>query len=140
MERYALTLLMLLCSVLEKRSRLLTTGPALQTIHIHYTGIIDITNEMRRILGRSANAKTTDFGSSFIQVSFETGSMRYKSLEQALFVGSGRFIIDERGLTVEYRISKVCKGLGAAAEDTEAAPVGGENAGEGQADTSRPGA
>lgn len=38
--------------------------------------------------------------------------MRYKSLEQALFVGSGRFVIDERGLTVEYRISKVCKGPG----------------------------
>jgi hypothetical protein len=43
--------------------------------------------------------------------------MRYKCLEQALFVGSGRFVIDERGLTVEYRISKVCKGAGAAQEN-----------------------
>ncbi|EXJ59092.1 hypothetical protein A1O7_06523 [Cladophialophora yegresii CBS 114405] len=140
MERYALTLLMLLCSVLEEKSRLLTASLAPQTIHIHYTGIIDVTNEMRRILGRSVNAKTTDFGSSFIHVSFETGSIRYKSLEQALFVGSGRFIIDERGLTVEYRISKVCKGLGAAAEDPEAAPVEGDNAGGAQAETSRPSA
>jgi len=89
-----------------------------ETIHIHYTGIVDINNEMRRILGRSVNAKTTEFGSSFIQVTFETGSMRYKSLEQALFVGSGRFVIDERGLTVEYRISKVCKGPGVPNEDT----------------------
>jgi hypothetical protein len=64
--------------------------------------------------------------------------MRYKSLEQALFVGSGRFIIDERGLTVEYRISKVCKGLGAAAEDTEAAPVGLDDAGGSDAGTSNP--
>ncbi|EXJ71319.1 uncharacterized protein A1O5_05125 [Cladophialophora psammophila CBS 110553] len=88
--------------------------PALQTIHIHYTGIVDITNEMRRILGRSVNAKSTEFGNS---LSFETGSMRYKALEQALFVGAGRFIVGEGGLTVEYRISKVCKGPGAAGED-----------------------
>ncbi|KIX95231.1 uncharacterized protein Z520_09148 [Fonsecaea multimorphosa CBS 102226] len=38
--------------------------PSLQTIHIHYTGIVDITNEMRRILGLSANAKSTEFGNS----------------------------------------------------------------------------
>jgi len=35
--------------------QLLTVHPA-QTIHMHYTGIRDITNEMRRILRRSANA------------------------------------------------------------------------------------
>lgn len=56
-----------------------------------------------------------------IQITFETGSMRYKSLEQALFVGSGRFVIDERGLSVEYRISKVCKGTGITAADDAAA-------------------
>jgi hypothetical protein len=38
--------------------------------------------------------------------------MRYKVLEQALFVGAGRFIVDEGGLKAEYRISKVCKGIG----------------------------
>jgi len=91
--------------------QLLTVYPR-QTIHMHYTGILDITNEMRRILGRSANAQSTEFGNSFIQVSFETGSMRYKALEQALFVGAGRFIVDEGGLKAEYRISKVCKGIG----------------------------
>lgn len=36
--------------------------------------------------------------------------MRYKALEQALFVGAGRFIVGDGGLTAEYRISKVCKG------------------------------
>jgi hypothetical protein len=51
-----------------------------------------------------------------IQLSFETGSLRYKALEQALYVGSGRFVIDERGLTVEYRISQVCRGPGVAAD------------------------
>ena len=61
---------------------------------------------------------TVSSTATVIQVTFETGSMRYKSLEQALFVGSGRFVIDERGLTVEYRISKVCKGPGVPNEDT----------------------
>ncbi|KAJ9607477.1 hypothetical protein H2200_007555 [Cladophialophora chaetospira] len=60
-------------------------------------------------------------GDQYGEVTFETGSMRYKSLEQALFVGSGRFVIDERGLTVEYRISKVCKGPGVPDEDTAGA-------------------
>jgi len=71
---------------------------------------------MRRILGQSSNAKSTEFGGAFINVSFETGSMRYKSLEQALFVGSGRFIIEDHRLSVEYRISKVEAGHQAAAD------------------------
>jgi hypothetical protein len=41
----------------------------LQTIHISYTGIVDITNEMRRILGRSSNARSTDFGNSCMSLS-----------------------------------------------------------------------
>ena len=40
--------------------------------------------------------------------------MRYRALEQALFVGSGRFILSDEGLRVEYRISKVCGGSGGA--------------------------
>ncbi|KAH0843258.1 hypothetical protein FOPE_08383 [Fonsecaea pedrosoi] len=66
-----------------------------------------------------------------IPVSFETGSMRYKALEQALFVGAGRFIVGEGGLTVEYRISKVSKGLG---------PAGGEVGGSGDGDAGGEGA
>lgn len=104
----------------------------LQTIHIHYTGIIDINNEMRRILGMSPNAASTDFGSSctlstsiargseadlvsapvVMHVTFETGASRFKPLEEAIFVGAGRFILDETGLSAEYRISQVCKGIG----------------------------
>ncbi|RVX70178.1 hypothetical protein B0A52_05511 [Exophiala mesophila] len=83
-----------------------------ETIHIHYTGIIDINNEMRRILGMSPNAASTDFGSSFLHVTFETGASRFKPLEEAIFVGAGRFILDGSGLSAEYRISQVCKGIG----------------------------
>lgn len=57
-----------------------------------------------------------------IQVSFETGSMRYKALEQALFVGAGRFIVDDAGLKAEYRISKVCKGSGPEGESDSHPP------------------
>lgn len=53
-----------------------------QTIHIHYTGIVDITNEMRRILGRSANASSTAFGTSCkcIHVSQSPHSTRFAAL------------------------------------------------------------
>ena len=55
--------------------------------------------------------------------------MRYKALEQALFVGAGRFIVGEGGLTVEYRISKLCAGQGAAGEVGGGdAAAGGEEA------------
>lgn len=55
-------------------------------------------------------------GSEVIHVTFETGVPRFKALEQAIFVGSGRFILDGNGLTAEYRISQVCKGEGIVAE------------------------
>lgn len=51
---------------------------------------------------------------SVIHVTFETGSMRYKALEQGVFVGAGRFVLEDGDLKVEYRISRVCKGGGLA--------------------------
>lgn len=45
-----------------------------------------------------------------IHVTFETGVPRFKPLEQAIFVGAGRFILDSDGLGAEYRISQVCQG------------------------------
>ncbi|KIV79594.1 hypothetical protein PV11_07145 [Exophiala sideris] len=81
-----------------------------ETIHVHYTGVVDINADMRRILGRSENARSTEYGHAFIHVTFETGSMRYKALEQGVFVGAGRFVLEEGDLKVEYRISRVCRG------------------------------
>lgn len=41
-------------------------------------------------------------------MTFETGVERYRALENALFVGAGRVLIDEAGaLTVEYMVSQV---------------------------------
>ena len=53
-----------------------------------------------------------------IHVTFETGSMRYKALEQGVFVGAGRFVLEDGDLKVEYRISQVCKGGGLAGEQS----------------------
>jgi len=55
--------------------------------------------------------------------------MRYKPLEQALFVGAGRFLVDDGGLKVEYRISKVSKGTGSGGAEA----LGEAAAGEGSA-------
>ena len=42
-----------------------------------------------------------------ITVSFESGCEKFQSLERGIFVGAGRFVIDERGLTSEYKVSQV---------------------------------
>jgi Protein of unknown function (DUF3237) len=42
------------------------------------------------------------------QMTFETGAEKYRALENALFVGTGRVVIGEGGaLTVEYQVSQV---------------------------------
>lgn len=39
---------------------------------------------------------------------FETGDEKLKALENGVFVGTGRFVLEkDRPLTVEYRVSKV---------------------------------
>ena len=39
---------------------------------------------------------------------FETGDEKLKKLEERMFVGAGRFVVDEgKPATVEYRISQV---------------------------------
>lgn len=40
-------------------------------------------------------------------VTFETDSPEFRLLEQRIYVGNGRFIVDDEGLTVEYKISQV---------------------------------
>ncbi|KAI9871043.1 MAG: hypothetical protein M1830_003504, partial [Pleopsidium flavum] len=50
-------------------------------IYINYTGVVDITPELGAILGGSPDAKTTDFGNSFIEMRFETGEEKLKDLE-----------------------------------------------------------
>ncbi|KAI4231336.1 MAG: hypothetical protein LQ349_005688 [Xanthoria aureola] len=77
-------------------------------VYAHYTGVVDITPELGAILSGKEDAKSTDFGDSFVHFTFETGDEKLKALENGVFVGAGRFVVEkERPITVEYRISKV---------------------------------
>lgn len=103
-------------------------------MHIHYTGIVNINDGLSAILAGRSDAKSTEYGSSceftasmgsllccrhlktdlwrcvrrtVINVTFESGSEKYRDLERGVFVGAGRFIWDGRGLGVEYKVSRV---------------------------------
>ena len=58
-------------------------------------------------------------------MTFESGCERYKSLETGVFVGAGHFVVDERGLSSEYKVSKV----DVAGSDPEAVSSGGGGGG-----------
>ena len=64
-----------------------------------------------RAAGGSVHLQNSSNEGPVIHVTFETGALRFKPLEQALFVGAGRFILNDTGLSAEYRISQVCKGI-----------------------------
>ncbi|KAL8903706.1 MAG: hypothetical protein Q9207_003750 [Kuettlingeria erythrocarpa] len=47
-------------------------------------------------------------GEPVVHFTFETGDEKLKALENGMFVGAGRFVLEkERPVTVEYRVSKV---------------------------------
>ena len=54
---------------------------------------------------------TTDFTPIVIEMRFETGEEKLKELELGVFVGSGRFLVEQgQPVTVEYKLSRVVKG------------------------------
>ncbi|KAI4098531.1 MAG: hypothetical protein L6R37_006464 [Teloschistes peruensis] len=80
-------------------------------VYLNYTGIVNITPELGMILGGDPNAKSTEFGDSFIEMRFETGEEKLKDLELGVFVGAGRFVVEqEKPVVVEYKLSKAVKG------------------------------
>ena len=102
-------------------------------MYLNYTGVVDITPELSKILSGSPDAKSTEFGGSckltlhsndqscccslllifvVIEIKFETGDEGLKELEQGVFVGAGRFIVEEgKPVTVEYKVSRVVQGM-----------------------------
>lgn len=80
-------------------------------VYLHYTGVVEITPELGLILGGKEEAKSTEFGNSFIEMRFETGDEKLKGLELGTFVAAGRFVVEkEKPVVVEYRVSQVVKG------------------------------
>lgn len=77
-------------------------------ISYKYSGIIELEPGNIAVLSGSKDAKTTEFGHVLTHILFETGSEDLKLLEQKVYVGSGRFIIEEgKAPVVEYKISEV---------------------------------
>jgi len=80
-------------------------------VYIHYSGVVEITPELKLILGGKEEAKTTEFGHSFVEMRFETGEEKLKGLELGTFVGAGRFVVEkDKPVVVEYRVSQAVKG------------------------------
>lgn len=75
---------------------------------MYYKGTVALTPGVKAILSGSSDAKTTDFGDSFVTFSFETGSEKWKELQNGTYVAAGRFVVGEgKGVVVEYRVSRV---------------------------------
>jgi hypothetical protein len=75
-----------------------------------YKGTVKLTEGVKAILSGSPDAKTTEYGDSFVTFTFETGSEKYKELQNGTYVASGHFITGEdgvQGVVVEYKVSKV---------------------------------
>jgi hypothetical protein len=46
-------------------------------------------------------------GDSFVNFTFETGSEKYKELQNGTYVAAGHFVKNEEEVVVEYKVSKV---------------------------------
>ncbi|OAL54311.1 hypothetical protein IQ07DRAFT_595839 [Pyrenochaeta sp. DS3sAY3a] len=81
-------------------------------IAMYYKGTVALTAGVKAVLSGSADAKTTDYGDSFVNFTFETGSEAYKGLQNGTYVAAGHFVNEpgQKGLIVEYKVSKVVKG------------------------------
>jgi len=90
---------------LDVRSVLETDDGAFITLL--YKGLITVNEALQKCFSRAPDAKSTDFGDIFIHVSFQTGAPKYKWLEDAVFVGSGRALAELETTVVEYKICQV---------------------------------
>ncbi|CAG7561676.1 unnamed protein product [Fusarium equiseti] len=79
-----------------------------------YNGVVYTEGDEGKVIRGDANATTTGFGNAFVQIRFETDAPGLKVLQDKLYVGSGRFVIEEdKPVIVEYKISefRVCPDL-----------------------------
>ena len=73
---------------------------------MYYKGTVALTPGVVAMLSGNPEAKTTDYGDSFVTFSFETGSDKYKDLQNGTFVAAGHFVKEGEGVVVEYKVSK----------------------------------
>jgi RNA polymerase I-specific transcription initiation factor RRN6 len=91
------------CSLLKNFSRT-DDGTVLA---MYYKGTVKLTDGVKAVLSASPDAKTTDYGDSFVTFTFETGSEKYKELQNGTYVAAGHFVTEGKGVVVEYKVSKV---------------------------------
>lgn len=82
---------------------------------MYYKGTVALTAGVTAILSGSPDAKSTEFGDSFVTFGFETGSEKYKELQNGTYVAAGRFVKGEsggdgQGTIVEYKVARVVVG------------------------------
>jgi len=78
------------------------------TIYLNYTGVLNVTSELAAIFAGESESTITPWGDAFIHLTFETGEEKYQSLENSVFVASGRFRYEKGSSTiVEYKVSRV---------------------------------
>ncbi|PYH39857.1 DUF3237 domain-containing protein [Aspergillus neoniger CBS 115656] len=80
-------------------------------IYLNYTGVCTLLPEVQAVFAGAAPDGSTPFNSAFTHITFETGSERYKELENRVFIAQGRFNIEKgKPTVVEYRVSQVVQG------------------------------
>lgn len=77
--------------------------------YIHYSGVLKIDDKAAKVLSWAPDAKTTEFGDHhwFSGPIMETSDPAMKWIEDTLWVGEGRFVVDDKGSAVEYTVYKV---------------------------------
>ncbi|KAF1950123.1 hypothetical protein CC80DRAFT_496974 [Byssothecium circinans] len=93
---------------LDVRSQVKTSDNTL--LAMYYKGTVALTPGVQAVLSNAPSAETTDYGDSFVNFTFETGSDKYKDLQNGVFVAAGHFVKEGEKTIVEYKVSKVVKG------------------------------
>ncbi|OJI90837.1 hypothetical protein ASPTUDRAFT_113950 [Aspergillus tubingensis CBS 134.48] len=94
-----------------KHLRLDAHGVIKYLIYLNYTGVCTLLPEVQAVFAGAAPDGSTPFNSAFTHITFETGSERYKELENRVFIAQGRFNIEKgKPTVVEYRVSQVVQG------------------------------
>ena len=79
------------------------------SLYIHYNGRLKLDEKANKVLGWESDAKSTEYGDHywFSAPVVETSDPKLKWVEDVIWIGQGRFVVDESGSAVEYRIYQV---------------------------------
>ncbi|KAJ5811493.1 hypothetical protein N7474_007794 [Penicillium riverlandense] len=85
------------------------TSDGKHNIYVHYPGVLRVDEAGGKVMGWASDAKSTQYGDHdwFASPVIETDDPACKWVETSLFVGQGRYVIDDDGSAVEYQIFKV---------------------------------